>query len=211
MTQPLHIVVCASVVPDPLQTLEPITSPAGPALKNEMMLPAILDPWAAHALYEGSNLVKRVPGSTVVAGQHGAEGQAAAGDDDHRAESPSATGGRRRPLRRLRRRTSDRNHLGESHPCDTRPRSFAAAALRRMGVGQPQRRRDAATRRRRAWHRRPVSGSRRHHAQRRWLLRSAGTRRRRAPPDFDLCRCSRGPRMGDGQSAASRATIRKLA
>ena len=65
MTQPFHIVVCASVVPDPLQTLEPITSPAGPALKNEMMLPAILDPWAAHALYEGANLVKRVPGSQL--------------------------------------------------------------------------------------------------------------------------------------------------
>jgi electron transfer flavoprotein beta subunit len=65
MTQPFHIVVCASVVPDPLQTLEPIASPTGPALKNEMMLPAILDPWAAHALYEGANLVKRVPGSQL--------------------------------------------------------------------------------------------------------------------------------------------------
>ena len=65
MIPPFHIVVCASIVPDPLQTLEPITSPAGPALKNEMMLPAILDPWAAHALYEGANLVKRVRGSQL--------------------------------------------------------------------------------------------------------------------------------------------------
>jgi electron transfer flavoprotein beta subunit len=60
-----HIVVCGSIVPDPLQTLAPIESPAGPALKNEMMLPAVLDPWAGHALYEAANLAKNVPGSKV--------------------------------------------------------------------------------------------------------------------------------------------------
>jgi len=60
-----HIVVCGGIVPDPLQTLEPIASPAGPALKNEMMLPAILDPWAGHALYEAANLAKNQPGSKV--------------------------------------------------------------------------------------------------------------------------------------------------
>ncbi len=65
MSHPFHVVVCASVVPDPLQTLEPVTGPAGPALKNEMMLPAILDPWAAHALYEGAHLVKQVAGSKL--------------------------------------------------------------------------------------------------------------------------------------------------
>ena len=58
-----QIVVCGSIVPDPLQTLEPVTGPAGPALKNEMMLPAVLDPWAAHALYEAAHLVRSVPGS----------------------------------------------------------------------------------------------------------------------------------------------------
>jgi len=60
-----HIVVCAGIVPDPLQTLEPVTTPTGPALKNEMMLPAVLDPWAGHALYEAANLASRVPGSKV--------------------------------------------------------------------------------------------------------------------------------------------------
>src|SRR6266516_4501756 len=60
-----HIVVCAGVVPDPLQTLEPITSATGPALKNEMMLPAVLDPWASHALYEAANLAAHTPGSRV--------------------------------------------------------------------------------------------------------------------------------------------------
>jgi len=60
-----QIVVCGSVVPDPLQTLEPISSPAGPALKNEMMLPAWLDPWAGHALYEAANLAAKNPGSKV--------------------------------------------------------------------------------------------------------------------------------------------------
>jgi len=60
-----HIVVCAGIVPDPLQTLEPITTPAGPALKNEIMLPAVLDPWASHALYEAAYLAAHAPGSKV--------------------------------------------------------------------------------------------------------------------------------------------------
>jgi electron transfer flavoprotein beta subunit len=65
MPQPLHIVVCGSIVPDPLQTLEPVTGPAGPVLKNETMLPMVLDPWAAHALYECAHIVKSLPGSKM--------------------------------------------------------------------------------------------------------------------------------------------------
>src|ERR1700694_454707 len=60
-----HLVVCGSGVPDPLQTLEPVTGPAGPALKNELMLPAVLDPWAAQALYEAAHLAAKAPGSEV--------------------------------------------------------------------------------------------------------------------------------------------------
>lgn len=62
---PYQIVVCGSLVPDPLQTLEPVQGPAGPALKNEMMLPAWLDPWAGHALYEAAHLARQQPGSQV--------------------------------------------------------------------------------------------------------------------------------------------------
>ena len=65
MSTQYQIVVCGSIVPDPLQTLEPVTSPSGPALKNEMMLPAVLDPWAGHALFEATNLAKNNPGSKV--------------------------------------------------------------------------------------------------------------------------------------------------
>jgi electron transfer flavoprotein beta subunit len=65
MTNGFHIVVCGSIVPDPLQALEPVQGPAGPALKNEMMLPAVLDPWAGHALFEAADLAKRAPGSKV--------------------------------------------------------------------------------------------------------------------------------------------------
>ena len=65
MSTTFQIVVCGSIVPDPLQTLEPVTGPAGPALKNEMMLPAVLDPWAAHALYEAAHLAQTQPGSKV--------------------------------------------------------------------------------------------------------------------------------------------------
>jgi electron transfer flavoprotein beta subunit len=65
MTQQLHIVVCAGIVPDPLQTLEPVATPKGPSLKNEMMLPAVLDPWAASALYEAANLAAKTAGSKI--------------------------------------------------------------------------------------------------------------------------------------------------
>ena len=65
MSTPYHIVVCGSIVPDPLQTLEPVASPTGPALKNELMLPAVLDPWAGHALFEAANLAKQIAGSKV--------------------------------------------------------------------------------------------------------------------------------------------------
>ena len=65
MANVLHIVVCAGIVPDPLQTLEPVTGPAGPGLKNEMVLPAVLDPWAASALYEAAALVAKNPGSKL--------------------------------------------------------------------------------------------------------------------------------------------------
>jgi electron transfer flavoprotein beta subunit len=60
-----HIVVCGGIVPDPLQTLEPIDTPIGPGLKNEMMLPAVLDPWASHALYEAAHLAANCSGSKV--------------------------------------------------------------------------------------------------------------------------------------------------
>jgi electron transfer flavoprotein beta subunit len=65
MSSGFHLVVCGSLVPDPLQTLEPVTGPTGPALKNEMMLPAVLDPWAAHALYEAAHLAAATPDSKV--------------------------------------------------------------------------------------------------------------------------------------------------
>jgi electron transfer flavoprotein beta subunit len=65
MSTGYHIVVCGGIVPDPLQTLEPIETPSGPALKNEMMLPAVLDPWASHGLYEAANLAAHTPGSKV--------------------------------------------------------------------------------------------------------------------------------------------------
>ena len=64
MANAFHIVVCAGIVPDPLQTLEPTTGPSGPGIKNEMVLPAVLDPWAASALYEAANLAAKCPGSS---------------------------------------------------------------------------------------------------------------------------------------------------
>jgi electron transfer flavoprotein beta subunit len=65
MSQPFHIVVCAGIVPDPLQTLEPTNGPNGPGIKNEMALPAVLDPWAASALNEAAALVTKLSGSRL--------------------------------------------------------------------------------------------------------------------------------------------------
>lgn len=39
--------------------------PTGPALRNELMLPSVLDPWAAHALYEAAELASKYPGSKL--------------------------------------------------------------------------------------------------------------------------------------------------
>lgn len=87
MTNGYHIVVCGSVVPDPLQTLEPVQTATGPGLKNEMMLPAVLDPWAAHALYEAANLASKVAGSKVWLVERGAKSKTPASDDDDCPES----------------------------------------------------------------------------------------------------------------------------
>jgi electron transfer flavoprotein beta subunit len=65
MANTYHIVVCAGIVPDPLQTLEPAGGPGAPALKNDMALPAVLDPWAASALYEAANLTAKNQPSKV--------------------------------------------------------------------------------------------------------------------------------------------------
>lgn len=65
MSTGFHIVVLGSLVPDLLQTLEPVQGPSGPALKNELMLPAVLDPWAAHALYEAAHIAAATPLSKV--------------------------------------------------------------------------------------------------------------------------------------------------
>ena len=62
---PYQIIVCGGIVPDPLQTLEPMIGPTGPALKNELLLPHVIDPWAAHALFEAANLAKTFPGTKV--------------------------------------------------------------------------------------------------------------------------------------------------
>ena len=65
MANAVQIVVCAGIVPDPLQTLEPTTTPTGPGIKNELVLPAVLDPWAACALYEAAALAAKHPGSKL--------------------------------------------------------------------------------------------------------------------------------------------------
>jgi len=65
MSNEYQVVVCGGIVPDPLQTLEPLQGPQGWALKNEAMLPHILDPWVWNALFEAADLAKKNPGTKV--------------------------------------------------------------------------------------------------------------------------------------------------
>ena len=65
MSKAYQIVVCGGLAPDPLQTLEPLQGTGGWGLKNEMMLPGTLDPWAACALFEAAALAKKMEGSKV--------------------------------------------------------------------------------------------------------------------------------------------------
>ena len=199
MANALQIVVCAGIVPDPLQTLEPVTGPNGPGLKNEMVLPAVLDPWAACALYEAAQLAAKNPGSKLWLVSLGPKaklqqvmmtvGQKAAFE-----LVPSTAPSAAFPTRTRRRprwpRPSPRC-LGST--CD-------ASALRRMGVCHARRGRHAAACRRAAGHHRPVSGRRPDQAARRRIVRGAGARGGRQAPGLGLRGHARRSGLGDGQS-----------
>ena len=158
MANVLHIVVCAGIVPDPLQTLEPVTAPAGPGLKNEMVLPAVLDPWAASALYEAAALVAKNPGSKlwlVSLGPKAKLQQVMMTVAQKVAFELVPIDG---PIGGFPGCARDGGCAGRDHRRDARPRPGQAVALRRLGVGDARRGRDAATGRRAAGHQRPVPG-----------------------------------------------------
>ena len=71
------------------------------------MLPAVLDPWAGHALYEAAHLAARASPAARSGWWPRPQGQAAAGDDDGGPEGAVRTGGPGRPGRRLHRRARD--------------------------------------------------------------------------------------------------------
>ena len=162
-----------------------------------MMLPAILDPWAAHALYEGANLVKQIAGSKLWLVSMAPKAK---------LQQVMMTVAQKVPLQLV---AVDGPSGGFADAQQTATALAAAirnipgldlstpAVVRRMGIGQPQRRRHAATRRRTARHRRSVPGRRRHHSQGRRLVRGAGTHRRRTPPGFAVRRRSGRAGMGD--------------
>jgi electron transfer flavoprotein beta subunit len=63
MANAVHAAVCTGIVPDPLQTLEPITRPNGPGLKNEMVLPLGSGLRGTYSLYEAASLAIKNSGS----------------------------------------------------------------------------------------------------------------------------------------------------
>ena len=150
MATVLHIVVCAGIVPDPLQTLEPITGPNGPGLKNEMVLPAVLDPWAASALYEAAALASKNPGSKLWLVSLGPKAK---------LQQVMMTVAQKVAFELVPIRCAfDGGRPGRNHCRHPRPGPREAPALRRLGVGNPRRGRHASTRRRAARNCRPVSG-----------------------------------------------------
>ncbi len=124
MSAGYQIVVLGSIVPDPLQTLEPAQTPQGPGLKNELMLPHVLDPWAAHALYEAANLAARTPGSRCDARLARPEGEAATGHDGGRPEGALRAGRARRARGRVHRCARGRGARSQRR-CGRCPASIA--------------------------------------------------------------------------------------
>jgi electron transfer flavoprotein beta subunit len=154
MANVLHIVVCAGIVPDPLQTLEPITGPAGPGLKNEMVLPAVLDPWAACALYEAASLASKNPGSKLWLVSLGPKAK---------LQQVMMTVAQKVPFELVPIDGSiggfpDGSRSGRDHRRIARPRQNEAATFWRLGVGYARRGRDVATHGRTPGHYRSVSG-----------------------------------------------------
>ena len=107
--------------------------PSGPGIKNEMLLPAVLDPWAACALYEAATGCDS-SGQQGLAGLARPQGQAAATDDDRGAEDEFRAGRHRRTDRRLLRWARNRCRAGRCDRRNPRVGSVKAAALWRMGV-----------------------------------------------------------------------------
>ena len=170
MANVLHIVVCAGIVPDPLQTLEPITGPTGPGLKNEMVLPAVLDPWAACALYEAANLAAKNPGSKlwlVSLGPKAKLQQVMMTVAQKAAFELVPIDG---PIGGFPDAHSTAAVLAETIAALPGLDRSKAPPLRRMGVGHARRRRHASACRRAPRHHRPVPGRRSNRPARRRQL-----------------------------------------
>ena len=132
---------------------------AGPGPEERDDAPAVLDPWAGHALYEAANLAPRSPAARCVARPR-PQGQAPAGDDDRRPEGAVRAGRARRPGQRLHRRRRGRRRAGRGHRRHPRPRPRRAARSSAAG----NRPRAAPARRCRWW----ASGSASSTSSRAW-------------------------------------------
>ena len=199
MPNPLHIVVCAGISPDPLQTLEPVTTPSGPGLKNELVLPAVLDPWAASALYEAAALAAKNPGSKLWLVSLGPKAKLQQVMMTVAQKVPFELVPIDGPIGGFPDAHSTAAALAETIAALPGLDQTKLLALRRLGISNPRRRRHPPNRRRAPRHHRPVPGSRPDHPQRRRQLRSPGAHRRRPPSGLRLRRHSSRPRLGHRQ------------
>ena len=183
-----HIVVCAGIVPDPLQSLEPVMGTAGPGLKNEAMLPAVLDPWAGHALFEAANLAKAHAGSKVWVVSLAPKAKLQQVMMTVAQKVPFELVADRRARRAaLPTRSAAAAALAERHRGHSRSRPLAAAVVRRLGIGVARRWRDDADDRRAARHRRSVPGRRRRGGRADGRARDARARSRAAGTRSRVC------------------------
>ena len=127
MPNTLHIVVCAGISPDPLQTLEPTTDSHWPGLEKRNGAARSSRSMGASALYEAANRSRRFPATQqsrqqTLASLARPQSQAAASHDDRRPKSPLRARRHRRPHRRIPRRALNGRRPRRSHRRDPRPR-----------------------------------------------------------------------------------------
>ena len=211
MPNPLHIVVCAGISPDPLQTLEPVTTPSGPGLKNELVLPAVLDPWAASALYEAAALAAKNPGSKLWLVSLGPKAKLQQVMMTVAQKVPFELVPIDGPIGGFPDAHSTAAALAEAIAALPGLDRTKLLALRRMGIRNPRRRRHPPNRRRASRHHRPVPGSRPDHPKRRRQLRSARAHRRQAAIKSPSAPALQPSWAGPPAIWPSRATTRRSA
>ena len=176
---------------------------SGPTLKNEMMLPAVLDPWAAARCMRRQTLPPSTREAKLWLVSLGPKAK---------LQQVMMTVAQKVPFELV----VDRWAAGWIHRCTSTAAALAeaiaaipgsgsrkAASLWRMGVGFARSRRDLADAGRAAGNLRSVPGRGPDHGERRWFVRGVGAGGGRQTPGLGVRGHPGRAGMGDGQSAGA--------